>query len=94
MRPALLIASFVASLSTSLLLVACGSTAGSTAAGGPGAQTAGAGSGSDVECHDERATGSSIPRRVCRSKMQSDADRRGAEDLMLTPRVTPSGPGN
>ncbi len=80
MRFALVLASFA--------LAACGSTAG------PGAQPSGAGHGSDVVCHEERSTGSTIPREVCRSKMQSDADRKGAEDMMITPRPAPASPGN
>jgi hypothetical protein len=77
-------------LIASLLLPACGAS-GSRPPDGPGAQ-AGAGSGSDMECHEERSTGSAIPRQVCRSKMQSDADHKGAEDFMNTPRAAPPPP--
>ncbi|MEO7733197.1 MAG: hypothetical protein ABIY55_19700 [Kofleriaceae bacterium] len=78
-------------LIVSLLVSACGAS-GSRPADGPGTQ-AGAGSGSDVVCHEERQTGSSIPHEVCRSKMQSDADRKGAEDFLNTPRPSPPPPG-
>jgi hypothetical protein len=48
----------------------------------------GPGGGSDVQCHDETMTGSSIPRHVCRSKAQSDRDRDGARDWMDRSRAT------
>ena len=75
----------------SLALAACGSStspqgsvghAGTTTAG----TTDGAGPGSDVECHDETSTGSSIPHQVCRSKFQADQDKKGAQDFMNSPR--------
>jgi hypothetical protein len=44
---------------------------------------------SDVQCHDETMTGSSIPRHVCRSKAQSDRDRDGARDWMDRSRAAP-----
>jgi hypothetical protein len=40
------------------------------------------GPGPDTVCVDETPTGSSIPRRVCRSKMQSDMDRKGGQDFV------------
>lgn len=48
------------------------------------------GAGSNAECHDETPTGSSIPRRVCRTKAQSDMDRTGAQDWSGRTRATPT----
>jgi hypothetical protein len=78
-------------------LAACGAPA----AGGPGTVSAASpgagggsevGPGSDVECHDEIKTGSSIPRRVCRSKDQSDDDRQGAQNFINQPHTVPVPP--
>ncbi|HEU4726700.1 MAG TPA: hypothetical protein VFT22_02395 [Kofleriaceae bacterium] len=41
------------------------------------------------ECHDEDVTGSNIPRRVCRTKFQSELNRRGAQDWELQPQNRP-----
>ena len=40
------------------------------------------GSGSDAECHDETPTGTTIPRRVCRTRMQSVMDRKGGQGFV------------
>jgi hypothetical protein len=73
-------------LIASLLLPACGAS-GSHPAGGPGTQ-AGAGSGSNMECHEERSPGSTVPREVCQPKAQN-----GAADLMNTPNAAPPATG-
>jgi len=78
-------------LLASLFVTACGAS-GSRPADGPGAQ-AGAGPGSNMVCHEERSPGSTVPREVCRPKAQSDADKKGAEDLMNTPAPPPAGVG-
>ena len=75
-------------LVASLVLAACGSRTST----GPGTQAAGAGSGSDMECHEETSTGSSISHQVCRSKFDADQDRKGAQDFMSTPRAAPGQP--
>ena len=74
-----------------LSLTACG--AGS--AQNPSAQNTAAASGSGEECHEETQLGSTIPRRVCRNKATSDAERTNAQEMMSTPRNnTSGGPGN
>jgi len=72
-------------LIASLFLTACGAS-GSRPADGPGAQ---AGAGSNMVCHEERSPGSTVPREVCRPKAQSEADKKGAEDLMNSPTSAP-----
>jgi hypothetical protein len=77
----------------SLFLAACGSS--SSTSPGTTASTAapaGDGSGSDVVCRDEFKTGSSLPRRVCRSQFEADADRKGARDFISQPRTSPGVP--
>lgn len=69
----------------SLLLPACGAS-GSRPAGGGGTQ---AGAGSNMECHEERSPGSTVPRDVCRPKAQSKADKAGAEDYMNSSTAAP-----
>jgi hypothetical protein len=86
-------------LATSLLIASIFAACGAPAAQGPStASTASpgagggveAGPGSDMECHEETKTGSSISHQVCRSKDQSADDRRGAEDMLGQPHPTPS----
>ena len=74
-------------LIASLLLPACGAS-GSRPADGPGTQ-AGAGPGSNMVCHEERSPGCTVPREVCRPKAQSDADKKGADDLVNSRSATP-----
>ena len=74
-----------------LVFSACGPSATQTPGTTPTTTTAsGNGSDSDVVCKEETKTGSTIPREVCRSKAQSEADRKGAQDIYEGPRVTPS----
>jgi hypothetical protein len=68
-----------------VLVTACGAPQGVSGAGKTGSS-----SDSTVEeCHDEDVTGSNIPRRVCRTKFQSDLNRRGAQDWQLQPQNRP-----
>ena len=83
-----------ASLFLATIIVACGAPAAqgpgtvSTASPGAGGGVE-AGPGSDMECHDETKTGSSIAHQVCRTKEQSADDRRGAQDMLGQPHTTP-----
>jgi hypothetical protein len=81
-----------ASLLIASVLAACGGSAAqapaSTASPAAGGGVA-AGPGSDVECHEETKTGSSISHTVCRSKDQAADDRRGAQDMMNQSHATP-----
>lgn len=71
-----------------LALAACGASQNSQAAG---SQPANASSG-DMECHEESTLGSTIPRQVCKSKLQKDEERRGAQDFLGTARPAPPPP--
>lgn len=88
-----------ASILLCLGLAACGASSNSSGTSHANTATAGtsdgtgAGPGSDVECHDETSTGSSISHQVCRSKFQSDQDRKGAQDMLGAPRAAPAVPG-
>jgi hypothetical protein len=73
-------------LALALALTACGSTT----AQGPGATTAGSGAAAEQDCHEEQVTGSAIPRRVCRTPEQVEADRKGAQDMLGGPHATGS----
>lgn len=73
-----------------LALAACGASQNSQASGNPQAS---AGSG-DLECHEESSIGSSIPRQICKSKLQKDEERRGAQDFLGTARPTQPPPPN
>jgi hypothetical protein len=71
-------------LLASLLLTACGASGSHPADG----TQAGAGSGSNMVCHEERSPGSTVPRDVCRPKAQSELDQKGAEDFKSPPAPT------
>lgn len=85
-------------LTASLLIASTFAACGSSAQGPATASTASPGAGggvevgpgSDVECHEETKTGSSISHQVCRSKEQSADDRRGAQDMLGQPHTTPA----
>lgn len=77
-------------LLVTLLAAACGASQSSPST----TPTAGAGPGSDQECHEETPTGSSISHQVCRSKFQSDQDKKGAQDFLNSPRPAAGRPGN
>jgi hypothetical protein len=68
-----------------VLVTACGAPQG--VSNGPG--KTGSSDSTVEECHDEDVTGSNIPRRVCRTKFQSDLNRRGAQDWQLQPQNRP-----
>lgn len=70
-----------------LALAACGASQSSQQP----TNQASAGSG-DLECHEESTLGSAIPRQVCKSKLQKDEERRGAQDFMGTARPAPPPP--
>jgi hypothetical protein len=73
-----------------LVLSACGPSATQAPGTTPATTTAsGNGAGSDVVCKEETKTGSTIPREVCRSRVQSEDDRKGAQDMLEGPRSTP-----
>ena len=79
-------------------LAACGASSSSQNVSHANTATAGtsegAGSGSDVVCHEETSTGSSISHQVCRSKFQSDQDQKGAQDMLSAPRSAAGRAGN
>ena len=78
-----------------LVLSACGPSATQAPATTPSGTTAsGNGADSEMVCKEETKTGSTIPREVCRSKAQSEADRKGAQDMYEGPRATSSPRGN
>jgi hypothetical protein len=84
-----------ASLLLASIIVACGAPAaegpGSVSAASPGAGGGSeVGPGSDVECHEETKTGSSISHQVCRTKFQTEDDRRGAQDMIGQPHTAPT----
>jgi hypothetical protein len=87
-----------ASILLCLGLAACGASSNSSGTSHANTATAGttegAAPGSDMECHDETPTGSSISHQVCRSKFQSDQDRKGAQDMLGAPRTAAGRPGN
>lgn len=73
-----------------LVLSACGPSSTQGPGTTPATKTAsGSGAGSEVVCKEETPLGSSISREVCRSKAQSDEDRKGALDMLDTTRPTP-----
>jgi hypothetical protein len=80
-----------------LALSACGSSSSQGAGQGttPGSATAATTSSDnpDVECHDEKPLGSSIPRKVCESKKDRDLDHQGAQDWHSAPAPVSSHPG-
>jgi hypothetical protein len=65
-----------------LCLMACGASSQQT--------TASTGNGSGLICHEEKPTGTSIAREVCRTPEQGEDDRNGARS-MLTARPMPKG---
>jgi hypothetical protein len=42
-----------------------------------------------MECHEEVRTGTSLPRKVCRSQIERDNDKNFARELILTPTARP-----
>ena len=81
-----------ASLIIASVFAACGGASApapvSTASPGAGGGVE-AGPGSDVECHEETKTGSSISHTVCRTKDQAADDRRGAQDMIDQAHASP-----
>jgi hypothetical protein len=70
-------------------LAACGGSSGTTVRSASNGKAA-AQTGDDVECHEERPLGSSIPRKVCRTRAQNDFDREGGQDYVRKVRPTPA----
>lgn len=78
-------------LAAVLALAACGPTASQ----GPTtnhATASGNGSGSDLICHEEAATGSTLSHEVCRTREQVDDDRKGADEMLRTQGSRPGSP--
>jgi hypothetical protein len=71
-------------LAAPLLFAACASSSPQGSTTTP-ATASGSGSGSNMICHQETPTGSSISREVCRTPEQVEDDRRHADQLMNTP---------
>ena len=46
--------------------------------------------GDNIECHDERTTGTNMSRSVCLTKDQIDENHKAAVDWQTHPRNTPS----
>jgi hypothetical protein len=44
----------------------------------------------DVDCHDERTTGTNMARSVCLTREQVDENRKAAQDWEKHPRNTPT----
>jgi len=44
----------------------------------------------DVECHDERTTGTNMARSVCLKREQVDENRKAAQDWEKHPRNSPT----
>jgi hypothetical protein len=78
-------------LLASLFVSACASSsAQAPAAQAPATSSANA----NEECHEETPIGSSISRRVCRPKAQSDAERDNAQRMMSETRTNHGPAGN
>ena len=52
--------------------------------------TASSDPGDQVECHDERTTGTNMARSVCLSRDQIDENRRAAQEWEKHPRADPT----
>jgi hypothetical protein len=85
-----------------LLAGACGSaqstgandpnTASSASGAAPGATSATTANDDPnaLECHEEKPIGSSVPRRICRSKLDNQMNHQGAQDWHSGPPATPT----
>lgn len=78
-------------LVASLLFAACGPSASggagqapSTTSGTPN-PSASAATESDVHCTDEVRTGTHMEKKICRSEVEKEQDRRDAQEIYLNP---------
>ena len=72
-------------LGTALALAACTSGSGQ----GPTSNNAHAGRSDGMICREERPTGSSISREICRTPEQMEADRKAADDMFRKTNARP-----
>ncbi|HEX7843633.1 MAG TPA: hypothetical protein VF469_39440 [Kofleriaceae bacterium] len=72
-------------LLTVLVLAACGPALPPPRPLGPHETTP-----ADVECHDERSTGTNMARSVCLTREQVEENRKAAQDWEKHPRSNPT----